>query len=231
MRRRESNTKLFALKVCIVCKQSFRPISKRSDGTLSDICSSRCRSFRRNQGTRADASTKHCLTCRRRLPLSAFELCHRSCMECEAIKMGGKKRCADCRAIKDMTAFHLIRAGCGRRSYCKECTLRACKAKNATVEGKRQARNTKLRILYGLTEDDYLRMFAAQEGKCALCRSDELFLCVDHDHITGRVRGLLCQHCNRVLGALKDDPVLIEMVLNAALVYLKRDQGTYAVCA
>lgn len=72
---------------------------------------------------------------------------------------------------------------------------------------------------YGLTIAEYDRLFLKQKGRCAVCgstspnskraRSDMSF-CVDHDHVTGQVRGLLCQACNRALGMLKDDPELLE---------------------
>jgi hypothetical protein len=61
--------------------------------------------------------------------------------------------------------------------------------------------------LYGITIEDYNRMFAEQDGKCAICKSDESikgeirqFFTVDHCHKTGVVRGLLCIACNSLLG-------------------------------
>lgn len=61
---------------------------------------------------------------------------------------------------------------------------------------------------YGLTEERYQEMLKAQEGKCALCRS-EAPLHVDHCHKTKKVRGLLCQACNTGIGKLRDDPDLM----------------------
>lgn len=62
--------------------------------------------------------------------------------------------------------------------------------------------------LYGLTEDAYVKLWNSQGGKCAIC-SHSYRLVVDHDHATGRVRGLLCAKCNTALGALGDGPALI----------------------
>ena len=63
---------------------------------------------------------------------------------------------------------------------------------------------------YDLAPAEYLRMFFVQNGRCAICdrRQDELdsSLCVDHDHVTGIVRALLCQGCNRGLGQFADNP-------------------------
>ena len=63
---------------------------------------------------------------------------------------------------------------------------------------------------YGLTLDDYDRLWARQVGRCAVCRREPGAkkldrLHVDHDHASGRVRGLLCGRCNVGLGAFGDD--------------------------
>lgn len=82
----------------------------------------------------------------------------------------------------------------------------------ATPQGKLVRHHQKL-AAYGLTAADYESMLAEQGGVCACCgqpetarhRSGTLFqLAVDHDHDTGRVRGLLCAVCNRALGLLGD---------------------------
>ena len=62
---------------------------------------------------------------------------------------------------------------------------------------------------YGLSEDDWQRLFNEQGGLCAVCREAPA-TCVDHDHETGRVRGLLCRTCNLGIGHLKDDPERLE---------------------
>lgn len=63
---------------------------------------------------------------------------------------------------------------------------------------------------YGINEDQYRAMFAAQDGRCAICarRPRRRRLAVDHDHNTGQVRGLLCFTCNHyVLRYVEGDPV------------------------
>jgi hypothetical protein len=63
--------------------------------------------------------------------------------------------------------------------------------------------------VYGLGPGDYERIYAAQGGRCAICRratGATKKLAVDHDHATGEVRGLLCSSCNRAIGHLRDDP-------------------------
>lgn len=66
---------------------------------------------------------------------------------------------------------------------------------------------------YDLTPEDYDRMLASQGGGCTICGATEpgrgrTQFCVDHNHTTGHIRGLLCAHCNLALGYLKDDPNL-----------------------
>lgn len=68
---------------------------------------------------------------------------------------------------------------------------------------------------YGLTEEHYQALLAAQSGMCAICKNPgQRRLCIDHDHVTGQVRGLLCDHCNRALGSFNDDPALLQTAAN-----------------
>jgi hypothetical protein len=68
----------------------------------------------------------------------------------------------------------------------------------------------------GTTEELYNRLYELQNGCCAICSEPEekfSWLCIDHDHDTGRIRGLLCPNCNRGIGLLKDNP---EFLIKAA---------------
>ena len=80
-------------------------------------------------------------------------------------------------------------------------------------------RRSHLKKTYGITLEEYDRLFALQSGVCAICQqSSSKTLHVDHDHATGRVRGLLCYTCNRFLMA-KPDLKYFER----AIEYLKRN--------
>lgn len=70
-------------------------------------------------------------------------------------------------------------------------------------------RNSRLFYKYGITLNQYNCLFNVQKGLCLICRSRKKILCVDHDHKTGKVRGLLCDFCNKGLGYFKDDMRLI----------------------
>lgn len=66
----------------------------------------------------------------------------------------------------------------------------------------------KLKADFGITPEAYQMLLDFQGGLCAICRRPSRVrrLAVDHDHITGKVRGLLCRHCNyELLGWAKDD--------------------------
>ena len=89
----------------------------------------------------------------------------------------------------------------------------------ATPESKRKQREYHLGKKFGLTVEEYDEMLAAQGGVCAICGRpprDDISLHVDHDHETGKVRGLTCFRCNNALGDFDDDPKLLE----AASAYL-----------
>ena len=84
-------------------------------------------------------------------------------------------------------------------------------------------KNSRREYKYGITQDQYNKMFIEQNGLCKICKKPETFinytskkiqlLSVDHDHQTGKVRGLLCNSCNNGLGHFKDNP---QILLNAA---------------
>lgn len=90
------------------------------------------------------------------------------------------------------------------------------------------ATKSQLKNKFGITLDQYNEMLRIQNGLCAICFQPEtvidkrnnkvIALAVDHNHITGEVRGLLCARCNISLGGFQDSP---ENLKNAAL-YLER---------
>lgn len=75
---------------------------------------------------------------------------------------------------------------------------------------------------YGVSPEVFAAMLNGQGGRCAACPSDGggRTLHIDHDHKTGKVRGLLCGPCNRALGSVRDEPA----TLRALADYLDRSQ-------
>jgi hypothetical protein len=102
----------------------------------------------------------------------------------------------------------------------KHCARHSAEApQRELAQIKRRARERK----YGVTHDVYLAMLAAQGGVCAICRNgndNDRQLSVDHDHVTGVNRDLLCDCCNPLLGYARDSIAILE----AAIEYLKRHQ-------
>jgi hypothetical protein len=67
----------------------------------------------------------------------------------------------------------------------------------------------KLYHIYAISEEVYQKMVIEQRGRCAICEDNSRLLCIDHDHTTKQVRGLLCSKCNSGLGFFKDNTILL----------------------
>ena len=72
--------------------------------------------------------------------------------------------------------------------------------------------------VYGIGLDDYKRILKEQGGRCAICgcleKEKQTLLHIDHDHKTGKFRGLLCYNCNAGLGNFKDNKISLRKALN-----------------
>lgn len=132
--------------------------------------------------------------------------------------------CIKCERSKPVTSFHK-----GKNS-CRVCVKRYDAERWKGFPEKRAAtalsvRKWHFRNAYGITFEDYDRMFEAQGGVCLICGNQSATyktgvkqrLQVDHCHKTGKVRGLLCNRCNGGLGLFNDD---VDRLL-AAVAYLQ----------
>jgi hypothetical protein len=84
--------------------------------------------------------------------------------------------------------------------------------RRADPQVKQQMRAYHLKRTYGVSIDEYEAMLAEQDDGCGMCGrppSEAISLHIDHDHRTGRIRGLLCFRCNNSLGDLEDNPDLL----------------------
>ena len=146
------------------------------------------------------------------------------------------KTCTKCGVEKEITEFHKhSHAKSGLQPRCKECVKlymqnnphigkRAVDKYHASH--KKEIRSYQLKTRFGITLEQYNQMLEAQNGVCAICGNPELIinkktqqpdsLSVDHNHVTGKVRKLLCHSCNAGLGHFKDNTIN----LNAAINYL-----------
>ena len=133
------------------------------------------------------------------------------------------KICKTCKQEKSIGEFSFLRGSADRLRYqCRDCTknynkeywaenretyIPQMRASGYSYNPKRI--NYQLIRNYGITLEDYEKMFKDQEGKCAICGHPETHpnkkrLAVDHCHKTGKVRGLLCNKHNRIIGTMDD---------------------------
>jgi hypothetical protein len=124
----------------------------------------------------------------------------------ETVVPVGHKWCPDCMTVKPLEQF-ARNAGqpSGRASYCKPCHNARGKAAKERIGG---SRTYHLKRRYGITAAEADAMLEEQGGLCAICKAAPA-VHVDHDHVTGRVRALLCFNCNGGLGQFRDDPGLL----------------------
>jgi recombination endonuclease VII len=119
-----------------------------------------------------------------------------------------------CNLDKPLDEFHQHKLGrSGVNSTCKQCHSALSRARREDAAIRERERDQKRVRLFGLRLGQYDEMLAAQGGGCAICHNsheDNRSLHVDHDHVTGAVRGLLCFNCNAGLGAFKDRVDLLE---------------------
>lgn len=146
--------------------------------------------------------------------------------------------CSKCNATKPVTEFYIANGEV--RNQCKRCHGQGTveyKRNNADARRRYADNSRKWRILkeFGISIEEYDRMYEAQGGCCKLCEQPETShvynrwagavsteprrLAIDHDHHTNVIRGLLCSNCNRALGLLRDDCQL----LKRAALYLEND--------
>lgn len=82
-----------------------------------------------------------------------------------------------------------------------------------------------IKAKYGINRLDYLSLLDSQDNKCAICNEEESApnvhkkdqkrrLALDHDHLTGQIRGFLCYRCNTTLGKVKDNVELLQSMIN-----------------
>ena len=146
--------------------------------------------------------TKQCNLCKEELLISNFPKKGRWCKKCVAKKTREWYKNNKERANRTTKEWYQNRSLDERRDY-------------------------ELKKTYGIGIKDYYKMLESQEGKCAICQSVDVgnktskYFFVDHDHNTGKVRGLLCKKCNIALGEMRDDPDIVYK----AWMYLCFDQG------
>lgn len=122
------------------------------------------------------------------------------------------RRCPYCNKDKPSESFART------SSYCEPCRKQYRRdnierTRAYTAANRDRIRDASFRKIYGITLEHYNHLLSKQNGRCALCRTDvpggRGHFHVDHNHETGKVRGLLCHNCNIGLGNFRDNPELL----------------------
>jgi len=134
------------------------------------------------------------------------------------IDFNGAKKCKDCGEMKPLAEFY-VNLKSGPQACCKPCAvMRSAVRQKADPEyhrrtsrewiqrnpDKRRANNDRWK--YGVPPGFREVLWVSQNGCCAICSAAITAETgnIDHDHVTGRIRGMLCWNCNKGLGAFKD---------------------------
>ena len=155
-----------------------------------------------------------------------------------------KKKCVYCNKELSISEFNKNpRLKDGFNNNCKNCVK--TKTKKWREENKERIKKYRLEYFsknqerikgwslkehFGINVEDYKKLLKFQSGRCKICGSTSFgrkqikYFCVDHDHETGKIRGLLCHHCNTALGSMKDN---IENLKNM-IAYLEQSKVHYS---
>lgn len=161
---------------------------------------------------------KTCTACKKELPLDAFNVGRG--------RLGREAKCKECRNARWREYRSTAKGREATRRHNSTSAKKAVRAKYArtekrkkssrkyekTTKGQINVRKYTLKRKYQMTLQQYQCMFSAQGGACAICGERGTGtngpgrhpLCVDHDHSTNKIRGLLCGRCNRMIGLAKD---------------------------
>jgi len=136
------------------------------------------------------------------------------------------KPCATCNEVKPLSEFYKNPTGKdGYFIHCKFCHMK--KSKKWAEDNVERYKNNELIRRYGITWQKFNDMIEDQSGQCAICATHFVTsknTQVDHCHLNNNVRGLLCNHCNLVLGHAKDSVQILENAVEYLKLHSLKDQ-------
>jgi len=130
------------------------------------------------------------------------------------LRKNNQKYCPRCKQIKDLSSFYTSKGSYdGFACHCIICSSELNKnrpkseKKDYYQKNKKELRNKHLQLRFNITRKEYYNILKQQNYVCDICgkKENNKSLAVDHNHINGKVRGLLCSRCNIALGFIKDD--------------------------
>lgn len=132
------------------------------------------------------------------------------------------KGCPVCKEEKSLSEFYWRRNRKNQhQSECKDCNRIRRRKWWTSEKGRRSSANTRLKQRFGVTIEEYEEMLEAAGNKCEICEVTRSTggkrLGIDHDHKTGKFRGILCDSCNLGIGNFKDNI----SILKKAIKYLR----------
>ena len=133
------------------------------------------------------------------------------------------KVCSKCKIEKPKSEFQKRHdRPIGVRPRCRDCQRKVDAEYRLTDRGKRKYRTSQWRQSnIDISYDEYKEKYKLLEGCCEICKEQLPSLCVDHNHATGEIRGLLCTTCNLALEHLKES----HKIMNNAIKYIKKYGG------
>ncbi len=150
------------------------------------------------------------------------------------------KTCTKCLSERPLSDFYKKGRGNELDSRCKDCSNKQSKKTRANNESYRKKHNSRkrpeytrkkrIKKKYGLTLEQVAQLVKEQNNLCAICLKPETAktrsgkpkpLSIDHNHLTGKVRALLCHRCNAAIGLMDEDILKIE----SSISYLKHHNG------
>ena len=132
----------------------------------------------------------------------------------EEFKLYDGRTCTKCLILKPKEEFYKDKCKInGYSSYCKACSKNQWK--EFKTNNPRISRTRNLKNLYKMSDADYNKMLIDQDNKCKICMSSDTgkrhkHFHVDHCHISGKIRGLLCHKCNTGIGLLQTNVKVLQ---------------------
>lgn len=130
------------------------------------------------------------------------------------------KICSKCKVEKDRSEYApRYDRPIGIKPWCRECQRKIDAVSRTTERGQKKYRKRQWKVQgINITYEEYKDKYIKLDGKCEICKDNLPALCVDHNHKTGEVRGLLCIPCNLSIEGFKES----EQILNNAIDYLNK---------
>lgn len=206
---------------CLICGETFSARSS-SQKTCSPDCSRSLRLVtlkeisRRTYVPRAPRPDAVCEACGETTPQAKTGPPRRWCSRCRATQEDERTRRRHRPAVRPCCRCGTgvpEQAGKPGITVCEDC--RGQRSNEARIANERRRRLKR----YGLTEEGYAALLAAQNGRCAGCRTTKPGIkgwCIDHCHETGRTRSILCSPCNSALGLCKENPATLRRLARLA---------------